>query len=242
MTAPHVDTGYAPARWAFDDEVTAAFDDMLRRSIPQYDVMRASVFELACRYVKPATAIVDLGCSRGEALAPFIDRFGAANRYVGLEISEPMLAACRERFRGLIDCSMVDIRKADLRLGFAPVKASVVLSVLTLQFVPIEHRQELPRAIFRSVEPGGAFLVVEKVLGAGAELDAAFVAAYYAGKRANGYSADDVERKRLALEGVLVPITAGWNVELLRSAGFDRVDCFWRWMNFAGWIALKPDR
>ncbi|GAB7188362.1 hypothetical protein ATKI12_8193 [Kitasatospora sp. Ki12] len=29
------------------------------------------------------------------------------------------------------------------------------------------------------------------------------------------------------------------NVELLGQAGFQRVDCFWRWMNFAGWIAVK---
>jgi tRNA (cmo5U34)-methyltransferase len=239
MTVTVADTGYAPPRWAFDDQVTAAFDDMLRRSIPQYEVMREAVFKLACRYVKPKTAIVDLGCSRGEALAPFVDRFGAQNRFIGLEASEPMLAASRERFRGLIDCGLVEIRKADLRRGFAPADASVVLSVLTLQFIPIEYRQALVAAIYAALRPGGALLVVEKVLGAGAEIDAAFVEEYYRGKQDNGYSAEDVERKRLALEGVLVPVTAAWNVELLRAAGFDRIDCFWRWMNFAGWLAIK---
>ena len=42
-----------------------------------------------------------------------------------------------------------------------------------------------------------------------------------------------------SLEGVLVPVTASWNEELLAKAGFKQIDCFWRWMNFAGWIAIK---
>lgn len=45
--------------------------------------------------------------------------------------------------------------------------------------------------------------------------------------------------KRKSLEGVLVPITAKWNEELLESAGFSQIDCFWRCLNFAGWIAIK---
>lgn len=62
---------------------------------------------------------------------------------------------------------------------------------------------------------------------------------YYALKSANGYSRDEIERKRYSLEGVLVPVTARWNEELLTGAGFRQVDCFWRWMNFAAWVAVK---
>lgn len=41
------------------------------------------------------------------------------------------------------------------------------------------------------------------------------------------------------LKGVLVPLTAKWNEMMLHEAGFRYVDSFWRWMNFAGWIAIK---
>lgn len=34
-------------------------------------------------------------------------------------------------------------------------------------------------------------------------------------------------------------VTAAWNEEMLRNTGFVEVDCFWRWMNFAGWVATK---
>jgi tRNA (cmo5U34)-methyltransferase len=53
------------------------------------------------------------------------------------------------------------------------------------------------------------------------------------------YSQDEIARKALSLEGVLVPITAKANRDLLKGAGFARVDCFWRWCNFAGWLAIK---
>lgn len=233
------DTGYAPERWAFDDEVTRVFADMLHRSIPQYDVMRRACFDLAVRYAKHRTDIVDLGCARGEAMAALVDKFGAYNRFVGVEVSPPMLAAARERFEGYIKAGVVDIRNQDLRTGYPPVLASVTLAVLTIQFTPIEHRLRIIRDVFKHTLDGGAFILVEKVLGATADIDADLVAVYHDLKMENGYTPEEVERKRLSLEGVLVPVTARWNEEMLHSAGFSQVDCFWRWMSFAGWIAVK---
>jgi hypothetical protein len=36
-----MDATQPKGRWEFDESVTAAFDDMLARSIPQYKTMRA---------------------------------------------------------------------------------------------------------------------------------------------------------------------------------------------------------
>ena len=36
-------------KWAFDGEVARVFDDMLARSIPQYETMRGLDFDLVCR-------------------------------------------------------------------------------------------------------------------------------------------------------------------------------------------------
>jgi tRNA (cmo5U34)-methyltransferase len=232
--------GHLPgAKWEFDASVTNVFSDMLQRSIPEYEVMRKSVFDLGAGFVTPGTHVVDLGCSRGDALAPFIAKFGAQNKYLGVEVSKPMLAASRERFAKEIESKVVDIKDHDLRSGYPAVSASVTLCVLSLQFTPIDHRQRILYDVFSTTAPGGVLLLVEKVLGASAELNALMVDLYHRRKGDVGYSAEEVERKKLALEGVLVPVTARWNEELLRGAGFRQIDCFWRWMNFAGWIAKK---
>ena len=233
--------------WVFDDEVTRVFDDMLERSIPQYHVMRAAVHDVAVAFLEAEEKgaetpplVLDLGCSRGdtiELLRNTTDARGAHARFVGVDVSDPMLRAARRRFAGQ---SNVEIGRFDLRRGYPAVPpARVTLSVLTLQFIPIEYRQRVVKQIYAHTTTGGCFILVEKVLGQTAQLDDVMVARYLDMKRANGYSEEQIIRKRLALEGVLVPITASWNEQLLTSAGFEAVDCIWRWMNFAAWVAVR---
>ena len=225
--------------WVFDAAVADAFDDMLQRSIPQYEVMRAAVISVGERFVQRDSYIVDLGCSRGESLAPFVKRFGAYNMFLGIEVSQPMIAIARDRFKGMIAAGCVEVRDLDLRREYPRVPTSLTLAILTLQFVPIEYRQRVVREAYKATVPGGALVLVEKILGATAEVDNIFVTHYHALKRDHGYSQESVDRKALSLEGVLVPVTAQWNAELLRQAGFTTIECFWRWMNFAGWVAIK---
>ena len=226
-------------KWTFNGDVTAVFDDMLERSIPQYQLMRQTCLDLAKQYIKPTTTIVDLGCSRGEALAELIRTYGAYNHFVGIDISKPMLEASEKRFKGWIKKGIVDIREFDLRSGYPTILASVTLAVLTVQFIPIEYRLRILRDIYNSTAVGGCFIMVEKVLGNSADIDNVMVELYYKMKLANGYSQEEIDRKKLSLEGALVPVTAKWNEEMLRMSGWSQVDCFWRWMNFGGWIALK---
>ncbi|HEU5013966.1 MAG TPA: methyltransferase [Roseiflexaceae bacterium] len=238
MQTEQLDQTMPDGAWSFDDSVTQVFDDMLQRSIPQYDVMRRTVFELASAYVRENAVIIDLGCSRGAALAPFVERFGnLATQYIGVDVSEPMLQAARERFAAQSD--LVTIQACDLRTDYPPFAADVTLCVLTLQFTPIEYRQRILRTIWKHTRPGGCLILVEKILGATADLNALMVERYYTMKAQYGYTQEQIERKRLSLEGILVPVTATWNEELLRHAGFTEIDCFWRWMNFAGWIAIR---
>lgn len=227
------------SRWQFDENVTDVFENMLARSIPDYETMRALVFDLGATLVQPGTAIVDLGCSKGDALAPFVSQFGSANRYVGVEVSAPMLQSARARFAPMIDQGIVDIRKLDLRTDYPAEMASLTLAVLTIQFTPIEYRQRILQRIAAHTQPGGALILVEKVLGSSASIDDLMIKRYYALKAEQGYSSEQIERKRLALEGVLVPVSARWTEDLVREAGFKQIDCFWRWCNFAGWVAIK---
>ena len=225
--------------WEFSPEVTAVFDDMLERSIPQYAIMRDLCFKVAAPFIKPDTTILDVGCSRGEALVPFTVQYGSSNKYVGLEISESMLHAARTRFCELIEYGLVDIRKHNLKWDTVPDGNSVVLCVLSLMFTPIEYRAHILQELFNSLQPGGALILVEKVLGSTAATQDMFIEIYYDMKRENGYTQEQIDRKRLSLEGVQVCVSSQHNIDLLQSAGFKSVDCFWRWINFAGWVAVK---
>jgi tRNA (cmo5U34)-methyltransferase len=249
-TTDDLATASAPetGRWAFDADVADRFDDMLRRSIPQYDVMRKVVTDAALHVLDrigfsgtKRPGVVDLGASRGEALAPIVDRVGVRGQFLACDVSEPMLDALRARFRDYLAAGVVSVERHDLRDGFpvARFQPAVVLSVLTLQFVPIEYRQRLLREAHDDLAPGGALILVEKVLGEADESQRLLTDLYWGLKRENGYAQEAIERKALALEGVLVPLTARIDEQWLRDAGFDVVETVWRYLNFVGFVAVK---
>jgi tRNA (cmo5U34)-methyltransferase len=231
-------------KWEFNEEVSGVFDNMLSRSIPDYATMRHLVTEIASTYYwKNRGTIADLGCSNGAGLQPIIDKLGVQARYYGCDVSIPMLNECKKRFAPYIESDgagaiPMRIEERDLMDGIPNITYSAIMSVLTLQFTPIEHRMHILNDIRQNLTPGQCFILVEKVLGHSASLDKTMIDTYYDMKRENGYTNEQIERKRLSLQGVLVPVTAHMNEEFLRMAGFREIDCFWRWMNFAGWIAI----
>jgi len=233
--------GHLPAsnRWAFDRGVTRVFSDMLQRSIPQYPEMRRIVTETGMQFCQDGTDIVDLGCSRGEGLAPFVEARGDRNRYHGLEISEPMLEAASELFAQEIAQGLMQVQRCDLRTEYPEAQASLTLGVLTLMFVPIEYRQHLLQRVYEHTVPGGAFILVEKLLGETASTQNLITSRYLRMKADNGYTQEEITRKRLSLEHVQVCLPASMNEAMLRASGFRSIEQIWRWYNFGMWVCIK---
>lgn len=240
----NIDNVTPKEKWEFDKDVADCFSDMLSRSIPQYDVMR----DLSSQLVVDMTNnnkninILDIGCSDGLMIQSMLEKFkGDGVRFTGVDISEPMLDKARARFEIVNQTSKnkVIVQNCDLRYDFPVNNYSAITSILSLQFIPIEYRQEILQEIYNNLVQGGVFIFVEKVLGNTADLNKLFVKNYYDLKEKNGYSKEQIERKRLSLEGVLVPVTSSWNEHLLQQAGFREIDVFWRYLNFVGYIAIK---
>ena len=116
-------------------------------------------------------------------------------------------------------------------------KSSLVLSVLSMQFMPTSYRPRMLKQIYDGLTDGGAFIFVEKILSE--NMDDLMVDLYYEMKRENGYTDKQIMSKRRSLENVLSPLKAEWSVDMMRTAGFRQVDMFWHCLNFCGWIAVK---
>lgn len=229
------ETNEIKGKWEFDENVTKVFGDMLSRSIPNYETMRQLCFNLGKNFIKEGSNIVDMGCSNGLSVESFVKAY-PGNCFYLLDVSEPMLEECRERFE---DYPLVFVINNDLRKGVPMDDIDLALSILTLQFTPIEYRQNILQDVYDKLNEGGAFIMVEKVLGNSAKIDDLFVKEYYNLKQENGYTQEQIANKRKSLEGVLVPLTSSFNEHLLHQVGFKYVDCFFRCLNFAGWIAIK---
>lgn len=227
----------ATDKWAFDEHVTKVFEAMLENSIPGYADMRHWVTRFATRFLpEDGGVLIDIGASRGDALAPILEA-RPTSQYYAVEISAPMRKAMEARFEG----KPVKICNTDLRYDYSVFdrSADVVLAVLTMMFVPVEYRTSLAHRIYRSLTSGGALILVEKTIQQDPLMDRIFNEEYYRFKADNGYTAEAIHRKKLSLEGVLVPLTQQWNEETLRAAGFQHVQVFWRAANFCGIVAVK---
>lgn len=223
--------------WKFDEGVAEDFPDMLSRSIPGYDDMRELMFRMAKNFLQPYSNVLDIGCSTGLSSKQLVDCEEAAKcDFCLVDVSEPMLKRCRELY---MDNRRVDVIKWDIREGCPVQRCSVVISCLTLQFVPIEYRQKVISSVYASLSRGGALFLVEKVIGNSNTIDEVMVKEYYNIKRENAYTEEQISDKRKALAGTLVPLTAEWNESMLRTAGFTKIDTFWRYLNFCGIIAVK---
>lgn len=228
-------------KWVFDDNVTKCFPNMLARSIPGYEQMRELTFAVGSKYLEPGkiSTIVDVGSSNGLGVEPFMKKYGASLRVWLADNSEPMIEDAKTRYEGWCNCGVVHADCMDLITEYPQAKANLTLCTLTLQFTPLEERQQIIRKMYNHTIDGGALILVEKVQGQSAKMDDMLTELYYNTKRANGYNEEQIMAKRKSLRGVLVPLKPEWNEQLLKEAGFKNVQMFWRNLNFCAWVAEK---
>jgi len=232
------------ADFEFNERVARVFDDMVARSVPYYDEVQRLQADLAVDFLPRAASLVyDLGCSTGTTLQLIAahPRCPEGARFVGVDNAPAMLAQAEAKLAPHLAAGRVELLHADLNAGIELQPCRLVLLNWTLQFVRPLYRESLMRRIFEALEPGGALFLSEKVLVSDSLLNRLYIEHYLRLKRSRGYSDVEVQRKREALENVLVPYRVEENREMLERAGFRSIDLFFRWLNFACWVALKPE-
>ena len=229
----------AVADFTFGEKVASVFDDMLHRSVPFYDEVQRMIGELASDFAAEGTTIYDLGCSTGTTLLNLDAKVGPRVKFVGIDNSEEMLNRCRKKLAEHPLKRELELICADLNHGVHIENASMVLMVLTLQFVRPLYRDKLVASILQGLNENGCLILVEKVLGEDSLFNRLFIKYYYDLKKRHGYSDLEISQKREALENVLIPYKLLENREMLLHTGFRYCDTFFKWYNFCGLIAVK---
>ena len=168
--------------------------------------------------------ILDLGTGDGRLLALLrADR--PAMIGVGLDFSALMLDAARERFAGDERVGLVehDLTEPLPALG----RFDAVVSSMAIHHLDHERKRSLYAEIFDVLEPGGTFANFEHVASPSHRLHLAFYAAID-----EPLEHEDPSDRLLDVESQLA-----W----LREVGFVDVDCYWKWLEMAVLIAVKPD-
>lgn len=229
-----------PGDFVFDDEVARVFEDMINRSVPGYSTIVAMIGVLAERYCQPGSTVYDLGCSLGGASFAMTRAIGHDDyKLLAVDNSGAMISRLRQRveagdFGGAdMQCLLADVQQCEID------NASVVVLNFTLQFIPVEQREQLLRRIHAGMREGGILVISEKIRFPDPKLNELFIELYHGFKESMGYSKLEISQKRSALENVLIPETLESHRQRLAACGFQSVDVWFQCFNFASMVAFK---
>lgn len=222
--------------WRFDEKISKQFDSYVRKHVPLYDEMHSQIGNISRWFAQDGTSVYDIGTSTGEVIRNIKENNKGRNvSYVGIDISQSMIDIASKRFIGDESVSIEYQDAIDLSIE----NASLVTSVLTIQFMKINERQKLIDKIYNGLNDGGAFIFVEKVYGENSLFENVWNELYHDFKIKNNISEKEVIEKATSIRGVLKPLTMTKNEELLINAGFRDIDIFFKWNNFVGFVAVK---
>lgn len=226
--------------FVFNQRVVEVFDDMIDRSVPFYSQVIESSAELLNRFTSDDDTVYDLGCSTGSSLLKCARILGDRNlQFVGIDNSAPMLkkASLKAELHGKKD--VVSFALEDIT-EFSHSGAGAIILNYTLQFIRPMQREDFLKKLYDNLRPGGILLVSEKVLSHNRRLNREYIDIYHSFKKSRGYSELEISKKREALENVLIPFSISENRAMLKKCGFESVETYFQWFNFASFIALKP--
>jgi tRNA (cmo5U34)-methyltransferase len=168
--------------------------------------------------------ILDLGTGNGRLITLL-----RANRpeasCVGLDFSEVMLDVARERFTSEPHVELVrhDLSESLPDLG----RFDAVVSSFVIHHLEHERKRSLYEEVFDLLEPGGVFANFEHVASSTHRLHLAFFEAI----------GELIEHEDPSDRLLDVHTQLQW----LREIGFDDVDCYWKWLEMALLVGIKPE-
>lgn len=201
-----------------------AFDSHINASIPTLSALDTLASRICHDMAQEDTAVLDLGCSSGRLLRSLDKRAGV--EYVGVDkaMSPPA-------------CTGVEFVTADFtKEDFSFPKCSVVISMFTLQFIPVHKRESVLTRIYDSLVDGGVFLFAEKVHANDPRMESLYQAALMQHKTGH-FTAQEIVEKQLGIAPIMHLQTEKRLHEELFE--FNSSDTIWAWGGFRAIAAVK---
>ena len=221
--------------FAFNEDVTAVFPDMIRRSVPGYELMVPVTGLMAARHLGEQGTAWDLGCSLGATTTAILQQNPSPEIHIQAVDNSPAMI---EQARQLIRDPRVTFTLDDV-LTIEIEDASVIILNLVMQFIAPEERVALLKKLHAGLRRDGILLISEKVCNEDDALEAYYDTTHLAWKAANGYSNLEISQKRTALENVMRIDSEQTHLNRFEECGFSSANQWFRCLNWASFIVRR---
>tara|TARA_B100000900_G_scaffold317878_1_gene276921 strand:- start:208 stop:930 length:723 start_codon:yes stop_codon:yes gene_type:complete len=222
-------------KFIFNNDVANVFEDMVNRSVPGYEFLIDNIGVLSKKFYQQNTSIYDLGASLCACSLSILEKLDNTNVEIyAVDSSKAMIDTCKKN----INKDEIKFINSDI-LDIEIKNASVVILNLTLQFIPIEKREYLLNKIFSRLNKEGIVIITEKIKLEKKHDDSFFKNFHDFFKQNNGYTKEEIDRKKIALSEIMLIETEQNHENRFKKIGCEK---FYKWFqcyNFVSWILIK---
>lgn len=213
-----------PQDWTFKSaEIAAGFDAHVREQLPWYELATSAVAHLGRHYIPQNGVVYDIGASTGNignALRAEIE--GRNARLIAIEESEEMASLYSGGGELRVESALAS--------EYEPFDFAVCF--LVLMFIPIAERRAFIERLRALIKPGGALVVVDKIVTPAGYVGTSLRRLAMAWKRDTGTSAEAILAKELSLSGYQRP---------LNPSLFSSDEIFFSLGEFRGWVIERDE-
>lgn len=202
----------------------SAYDVEIRRYIPGYEQMLATIVSILDRTLPAAPLVLDLGAGTGALSSAILVGIPRA-RVQLIDIDPAMLEVARSRVAPFGD--RAELRQAAFADPLPPCDA-VVASLALHHIADVDAKRETYQRIHRALRPGGALLLGDATVHADGPERTYVFEAWTAHMASHGISTAEAHAlyAQWGKEDSYLPLPT--ELSLLASAGFRHPDCFWK--------------
>lgn len=217
----------------FDSEAEE-FDENILKIAPRYkEMLEALVLNIPFD-VKEEFSVLDLGCGTGTISLLIKNQF-PNSKVTGLDFSEKMLKTAEEKLRGYENVGFVLADYTDYRFSHS---YDVIVSSLTLHHLEYEQKEKLYPRLHDSLKEKGMFITADLV---DASTEDAREVNMFKWEKHMEKTLDEEEIQEVfeRHEDDDRPMRLVDELDLLKEAGFQRIDVFWKYYSLCVYGARK---
>ena len=227
--------------WSFNKNVSDRFDLHVKQSIPFYNKIIKTIAGLSEFFMKEDSIIYDLGCSTGNIVFS-LSRLNLSNsiKIYGVDKEKHMLKIAESKLKKLkikknIKISFIkkDVLKINLKQN------NLTICSLLFPFLKKKDQIILLKNIYKSLEPGGAIIILDKIKSNNVDFENMFSQLYVDFKKSKKINTNDIIKKTKSLRSIHTLKTYKETLEMLKKVGFKEVENFFKFINFSGFIGIK---
>jgi len=227
--------------WSFNKNVSDNFDLHVKQSIPFYYEIINAIAGLSEFFMKENSVIYDLGCSTGNIisslsklnLSNYIEIYGVDREEHMLKIAETKLKKLKVKKNIKISFIKEDVLKLSLKQN------NLTICSLLFPFLKKKDQVILLKKVYKSLEPGGAIIILDKIKSNNVDFENMFGQLYVDFKKNKKIKNKDIIKKTKSLRSIHTLKTYKETLNMLKNVGFKDVENFFKFINFSGFIGIK---